>query len=267
MGCRGGARRGSAGGPSGPAAPGGGYGNVAGWAVIGTPWSELIDVALRPTSRRWAQIVGIWSHLACSELPASSITARQIALYETALRVARKKGIVSPMRHLVASAALFTLPGSHYDLVRLGAAAYGIAPLGFPIAGITQAMTLRARVVDVIAMRTVEDGSSFTTIRPTRIAVAGVGYADGIPRKAGGLAVRVGPDRFPIMDPIGMYSMQIEIGDAPVGIGDEVIVFGPGPEGGPTASEWAHRTCTDEREIVARVARHVTRTYRNGDRI
>jgi alanine racemase len=43
--------------------------------------------------------------------------------------------------------------------------------------------------------------------------------------------------------------------------GDEVVLFGSGEDGGPTAQDWAAATGTISYEIVARVGPRVPREY------
>jgi alanine racemase len=53
-----------------------------------------------------------------------------------------------------------------------------------------------------------------------------------------------------------MDQFIVDVGDAPVRIGDEVIVWG---EGGPSADEWGAAADTIGYEIVTRVGPRVTR--------
>ncbi len=46
--------------------------------------------------------------------------------------------------------------------------------------------------------------------------------------------------------------------------GDEVLLFGPGSRGEPTAQDWADALGTISYEIVTRVGARVPRTYTGG---
>jgi alanine racemase len=54
----------------------------------------------------------------------------------------------------------------------------------------------------------------------------------------------------------------VDVGDDTVEAGDEVVLFGPGRDGEPTAQDWADATGTISYEIVARVGARVPRAYR-----
>ena len=54
---------------------------------------------------------------------------------------------------------------------------------------------------------------------------------------------------------------MLDLGDQPAEEGDEVILFGPGDQGEPTAQEWADRLGTISYEIVTRFTGKVPRTY------
>lgn len=59
-----------------------------------------------------------------------------------------------------------------------------------------------------------------------------------------------------------MDQFMIDLGDDPVEAGDEVILFGPGDDGEPTAQEWADSLGTITHEIVTRIGARVPRVYR-----
>jgi alanine racemase len=61
-----------------------------------------------------------------------------------------------------------------------------------------------------------------------------------------------------------MDQFVVDAGDEPVAAGDEVVLFGPGGGGEPTAQEWADALGTISYEIVTRVGARVPRTYLGG---
>ena len=68
-----------------------------------------------------------------------------------ALEVATAAGLTPTVRHLANSAGLLTAPATHFDLVRVGIAAYGLdpAPGQTPDLGLVPAMTVRASLAMV----------------------------------------------------------------------------------------------------------------------
>jgi alanine racemase len=61
-----------------------------------------------------------------------------------------------------------------------------------------------------------------------------------------------------------MDQFVLDTGDDPVAPGDEVVLFGPGLRGEPTAQDWADALGTISYEIVSRVGARVPRTYTGG---
>jgi len=59
-----------------------------------------------------------------------------------------------------------------------------------------------------------------------------------------------------------MDQFVVDVGDDAVTAGDEVVLFGPGRDGEPTAQDWADATGTISYEIVTRVGARVPRSYR-----
>src|SRR5262249_26693096 len=61
-----------------------------------------------------------------------------------------------------------------------------------------------------------------------------------------------------------MDQFVLDVGDDPVAAGDEVVLFGPGDRGEPTAQEWAGALGTISYEIVTRIGARVPRSYPGG---
>jgi alanine racemase len=92
-----------------------------------------------------------------------------------------------------------------------------------------------------------------------------LGYADGVPRHASNRAqVAVRGERAPLRGRVCMDQFVVEV---PPGaeVGDEVVLFGPGRDGEPTAAEWADWCDTIGYEIVTRVGARVPRRYVGGE--
>ena len=61
-----------------------------------------------------------------------------------------------------------------------------------------------------------------------------------------------------------MDQFVVDVGDDPVSEGDEVVLFGPGDAGEPTAQDWAEALGTINYEIVTRIGPRVPRRYLGG---
>ena len=99
------------------------------------------------------------------------------------------------------------------------------------------------------------------------LALVPLGYADGVPRSASnrGAEVAISGVRHPIVGRIAMDQFLVDVGDAPVRVGDRAVLWGDPATGVPSADEWAAWADTINYEIVTRVGPRVTRTPVDGE--
>ncbi|MFD0901705.1 alanine racemase [Actinomadura sediminis] len=237
--------------------------------AAGDDWAALVDAALKAEADGLVRVVGIMSHLACADEPGHPSIARQVAAFTDMAAFAEKAGARPEVRHLSNSAATLTLPEARFDLVRPGIATYGLTPVPRVGAfGLRPAMTLvadAALVKRVPAGSGVSYGHTYVTDRETNVAVVPVGYGDGVPRHGSNLLeVLAGGRRRRIAGRVCMDQFVIDLGDDALAAGDEVVLFGPGERGEPTAQEWADALGTISYEIVTRIGSRVPRAYRGG---
>ena len=241
----------------------------------GVPEAEWPAVVARAAELERAgrlTVAGVFSHFANTS---RDVDAAQLAVFERALERAAAAGLNPTVRHLASSEQAIRDPSARYDLVRIGIGVYGLTPFGDGTTctdlGLTPAMTLRARVA---AVRQVEAGAGASyghlwhADAPTTLALVPLGYADGIPRHAtgGGAEVLLAGARRPVVGRVAMDQFIVDVGDAPVAVGDEVVVFGDPASGAPTADEWAEASGTIGYEIVTRIGPRVPRRYVGGAR-
>jgi alanine racemase len=126
-------------------------------------------------------------------------------------------------------------------------------------------MTLRAAAASVKRVRAGEGvsyGHTYTTARETTLVLVPLGYADGVPRAASNIGpVSIGGRRFTISGRVCMDQFVVDVGDLPVAAGEEIVLFGPGSDGEPTARDWADALDTIDYEIVSRIGARVPRGY------
>ncbi|MDQ1752966.1 MAG: alanine racemase [Pseudonocardiales bacterium] len=229
-------------------------------------WPALVTAAGRAAAEGTVDIIGIWSHLVSADVPGHPTTKSQIEVFTEALDIAAALGVRPQVRHLANSAATVTEPAAHFDLVRTGVAIYGLSPVpergDF---GLVPAMTLRSHLANVkrVPVGTgVSYGHHYLTDTDTTLALVPLGYADGIARNATNVGpVSIGGRRYRISGRVAMDQFVVDVGNAAVSEGDEVILFGPGTAGEPTAQDWADALDTIHFEIVTRIGARVPRTY------
>ncbi|MER7080693.1 alanine racemase [Saccharopolyspora kobensis] len=228
-------------------------------------WPALVEAAAKAEADGHVEVVAVWSHLACAdELDHPSIE-EQAERFRRAHEQARAAGL-NPIRHLANSAAVLTRPDLHFELVRPGIAVYGLDPVPQDgDHGLRPAMTFRSSVAltkRIAAGESVSYGHTWTAERATGLALVPVGYADGVPRTLSGrMSVWLAGRRRPVVGRVCMDQLVVDCGDDEVREGDEVLLFGPGDRGEPTAAEWAEEIGTIHYEIVTGMYRpRVTRT-------
>jgi alanine racemase len=235
-------------------------------------WPDLVEAAAKAQADGSVTVVGIWSHLAYADNPGHPTIEKQRLAFESALDVAATADLEPEIRHLANSAATLALPATHYDLVRPGIAVYGLSPgpeVGVAAdLGLRPAMTLSSELA--LVKRTpaghgVSYGHRYTTTAETTLALVPLGYADGVPRHLTNIGeVAINGRRFRIAGTVCMDQFVVDVGDAEVAAGDEIVLFGPGDAGEPTADDWANAIGTINYEIVSRVGARVPRTFVGG---
>jgi alanine racemase len=236
-------------------------------------WPEVCAAAAEAEQAGALEVVAVWSHLASADEPGAASVSRQLAAFAEAEAVAREAGLSPQLRHLGNSAAALIVPEAHLDLVRVGIAAYGIEPAPglADLAGVTlrPVMRLRAQLVNVKAIAAgtgVSYGLTWVAPSDTRVGLVPLGYADGVPRHASDCGeIQVHGERAAIRGRVCMDQFVVELGpESHAQEGAEVVLFGSGTHGEPTAADWAEWCGTIGYEIVTRIGGRVPRVYVGG---
>lgn len=208
----------------------------------------------------------VMSHLACAEDMQHPLNGRQVAAFREIARL-----FTNIPASLSNSSGIFLGPQFQFDLVRPGAALYGVNPTPEADNPMQQVVDVKARVVQVRNVEkgeTVGYGATWTARRPTRLAIVAAGYADGYFRAAGGVdGVRtadaiVAARRCPIAGRISMDLTAVDITDLPSPLrrGQMVTMIGDGV----TVDELAHHFGTIGYEVLTSLGDRYQRLYRGG---
>lgn len=187
-----------------------------GMARLGLPPGELNALAADPQAWAGVRVGLVMSHLACADEPADPANATQLRRF----RLARRLLPAAPAS-LANSSGVFLGPDFHFDLVRPGAALYGIAPVAGRPNPLQPVLQLDARVIQVRrvdAGTPVGYGGAWCSVQPTCIATVAVGYADGWLRSGGNRgAAWFGDVALPIVGRVSMDTLTLDAGALPEG--------------------------------------------------
>jgi len=229
-------------------------------------WLPLLNAVLALGGA--VEVVGIFSHLSSTNREED---LAQIERFDAAVLVAKQAGVNFRLRHLTASDGSLSYPQAHYEMVRIGVALYGLDPFSTNRAaefGLIPAMTAISKVSQVKVVPA-NHGVSYNylhrTAAQTKLALIPVGYAEGLPRAASTFAeVLIAGKRFKIQSQIAMDQFVVDVGDADIAAGDEVVIFGDANTGAPSADDLASVCATINYEIVTRMGGRFVREYVEG---
>ncbi|HZD38119.1 MAG TPA: alanine racemase [Actinomycetes bacterium] len=231
---------------------------------------ELVRLAL---VERGLRVEGLWSHFAVADEPAAAETTdRQLAAFQRALAVASDLGLDPRWRHLANSAGATLRGDARFDMVRIGIELYGLAPAPALGASVSQrlrpALSLRAAVSAVRAIEAgerVSYGHRWAAPRDTRIATLPVGYADGVRRGLSGrIRVLLGERDLPQVGTITMDQLMLDIGNAPIEVGDVATLLGDPARGEPGVGEWARVLDSIDYEVTCGLSPRLPRVHHQG---
>ncbi len=198
----------------------------------------------------------VMSHLGSGDQPQNPRNARQLAGF-LEVRALFPKARAS----LSASAGIFLGPDYRFDLVRPGVSLCGGGPEGTPDPRLKAVATFTAPILDLRHLKpgdVVGYGESVRIEKPTRAAVAGVGYSDGVIRaaRAGGGCVWFAGARRPLLA-VNMDILIFDLGDAEAQIDDRVEIIGPNAP----IDDLAAAGGTVAYEVLVRLSRRAERVY------
>ncbi|MEB3341532.1 alanine racemase [Okeania sp.] len=231
-----------------------------GMSRLGTSWQQAVEFVKFVQGLPNLKIASIYSHLATADESDQTVMRQQHQRFQEAIGLCciDGKGFPGDIRlHLANSAATLTDSALHYDMVRVGLAIYGLYPAPHLQEKIKlkPAMEVKARVTQV---KTIEAGTGvsygykFIAPKQMRLAVVGIGYADGIPRNLSNKMKVIVRDRLiRQVGAITMDQLMLDVSDiADLETGEVVTLLGQVGEHRISAEDWANTLGTISWEIL-----------------
>lgn len=239
-----------------------------GMSRLGTDWQSAVAFVSLVKSLPHLKIASVYSHFSTADEDDRTIMDLQHQRFQTAIAQLKTAGFTPPQVHLANSAATLGDRSTHYDMVRVGLALYGL----YPAVHLTQVLKLKpvlqvkAKITQVKTIppgEGVSYGRKFITQEATKIAVVGIGYADGVPRNlsnrlqaivAGQFASQIGS--------ITMDQLMLRVDHLPqVQPGDIVTLIGQQNQLEITADDWANKLETISWEILCGFKHRLPRIF------
>jgi alanine racemase len=181
-----------------------------GMSRLGLSSGEVDAACSDPDYLRGIALRYLMSHLACAERRDHPMNVQQLAAFNQA-----RRRLPSCPASFANSSGIFLGSDFHFDLVRPGAALYGIAPVAGMANPMKPVVRLQARIIQV---RSIEDGAhvgygaTYRAAGPRRIATVAVGYADGWLRSFSNRGCMLaGGVRAPIVGIVSMDTCTLDV--------------------------------------------------------
>jgi alanine racemase len=205
--------------------------------------------------------IGFMTHLACADMPGSTHTQKQIALFN---EIVCWEG----PRSLARSAAVIAWPDTHADWIRPGIMLYGISPFVGRVAAefnLKPVMSLYARIMSIKTLQqgvSVGYAASWVCPEEMQVGLVSIGYGDGYPRHApSGTPVLVNGKRAAVVGRVSMDVITIDLRNvSDARVGDRVLLWGPGLP----AEEIAQCAGTIAYELTTKITSRVSLDVKEG---
>ncbi|MFH0945103.1 MAG: alanine racemase [Planctomycetota bacterium] len=228
---------------------------------------KAFEVARTVLDSRFLTLEGVATHFSSTQTDGDHFTAEQIRRFLAFRQRMVDAGLELPIFHCANSGAVLFEDMSSFDLVRVGAAAYGIfARKSGDAAALAPALSLRTQVIylkDVPAGTPISYNRMHVTERKTRIATLPIGYNDGLSYGLSGMwHVLIRGAKAPIVGAISMDYCMIDVGHIPgVRSGEIVTVIGRDGDESITVPEIAEALGTVPYEVTCLLGKRVERLH------
>jgi alanine racemase len=206
-------------------------------------------------------IEGIYSHLSSADeansLDPKSSTQLQRLKFQELLKKIDVDSNHNIKIHLANSAGMLINKDFHFHMVRVGLCMYGYSPLTKKEQNLSlkPALFLKVKVAFIRIIDPgvrVSYGGKFVSSRKTKLAVLGIGYADGVPRNLSGKINVIFNNKFyPQVGSITMDQMMVDItGCDEIKIGSTMVLLGSDGDKTISPMDWAKESNTIPWEIL-----------------
>lgn len=209
------------------------------------------------------KVASIFSHLAAAdESEHDEFTQLQIDRFREVKKQLQGQLLTDPLFHICNSAGIGRFPDAHFDMVRLGIGLYGIDASSVHQAHLQTAFKLKttiSQVREIAADESVGYSRKGQSNKSRKIAVAAIGYADGLRRELGNGKgqLKINNQWAPIVGNVCMDMCMVDVTNIECHEGDEAVLFETNNE----IIDFAQRLSTIPYEVLTSIGQRVKRVY------
>ena len=230
----------------------------------GIPYDKSYQATIDVNNSEKFELVGMMSHLICSEIKNSPIVNEQLRKFREMRTKLAEINIIPPFVHIANTGGCLNYDVSDFTLSRPGSGIYGIPGNDKLHKHLKLAMTVKSYIIQ---LKDVNKGEGigydwkYITPRKMRICVLPIGYADIIPRSASlKLNVYINGTKRKVLGLISMDQIIVEAKEKDK-INDDVIIFGNGKNCPQTIFDVAKVGDAFPLEILCHTGYRINRTY------
>lgn len=239
-----------------------------GMARSGVNEQQFLELLAGLDDNALSMVYGMCAHYAFAAVaPDFELLRPNVEMFARCVAAIKARG-VTPLRHISNSAGTLRFPEGHFDMVRMGASAFGIVSTKlFDVAGIAKPVaTWKALVTNVNQLEPGQGVSyawEYVAQERHRIGTIGVGYADGYHRHPAGVnAVLVGGVETPVLGRVNMDQCVFRVPDGmDVNVGDEVVLLGKQGDAEIAVPQLSARWSTNGYDVMLGIRSRVPRVY------
>ncbi|WP_316354636.1 alanine racemase [Candidatus Trichorickettsia mobilis] len=227
---------------------------------LGIPHEEIEIIQQNPNLLHGLELLYIMSHLSASTDADHLYNQQQLTKFKN-----YRQCFPEIKASLANSSSIFLGSDYHYDLIRPGAALYGINPTPRQPNPMQHVVSLTAPIIQLQSVLTgsaISYDMTFITKRDTIIATLPIGYADGYPRALSNRGkVYIAGHPAPVVGTISMDLIVVDVTDIPsehIFLGQQVEIIGDYY----TIDQLAEDAGTIAYEILTRLGKRYHRIYK-----
>ncbi|MFA6271557.1 MAG: alanine racemase [Patescibacteria group bacterium] len=238
-----------------------------GTSRLGILAEEAADFVEKCSKLSMVEIIGVFTHFADSENNDWDFTNSQIEKFRNLLFSLQRMGIKIPIPHAACSAATLVSANTHFNMVRVGIATYGLWPSEnnkitvrkkFPDFELQPVLSWKTRIIQIKHLpkgSLIGYGCSYKLKKDSMIAILPIGYNEGYSRQLSNKGtVLVGGKKCPVIGKVCMNLTIIDVSNVDsVAAGDEVTIIGRQGKQEITADQIAIDTKSINYEVVTRI--------------